>query len=454
MRITLPRPAAAVLTTGALLAACLLIMWPSLYNQFPLYFSDSAVYISGAPAPGIPPWYPLMARALCRFSLWLPLIVSSILTIFVVWCLIDRWFPLHLTWIMIVITSTLVLTKLPWVNSLLMPDIYGGLSCAAVLALVGRFDLKPRSIFLLAIIFAGLLFQTASLGVISLMLAVSVMWSFAWKTVHSAISIVLASAIVTVFSYNIIRFNDLSPNPSAAVIIFSKFVYSGVAQQYLAQNCERTHFTICDYLSELVPMQGETGQPFLWKDSRGGQSVADLTLGWIDPNREYRKLIIDITLQYPLEIVRSALVDTFTLLLAEGEVLEEYTDQWPFQSLYASDKEAFEKAKQQQSALPQNATNSVAQFTTVGSALLLAIFALVGIHRHIILLTLGTWIANATVHATLVGAFPRYQDKVNWLLPLILLAIIAEWQATTKRNTSNKRGPIVKDGNIGIAKRC
>jgi hypothetical protein len=181
-------------------------------------------------------------------------------------------------------------------------------------------------------------------------------------------------------------------------------------------------------------MQGETRQPFLWKDIRGGRSVADLTTpGWIDPTGEYGKLVVDITLQYPLEVVRSALIDTFTLLLAEGEILEKYTDEWPFESLYASYKDAFEKAKQQQSALPQDAVNIVAQFTTCSSALLLAIFALLGIQRHIILLTLGTWIANATVHATLVGAFPRYQDKVNWLLPLILLATITQWQTTTKR---------------------
>ncbi len=350
-----------------------------------------------------------MARALSRFSLWLPLIVSSILTIFVAWCLIARWFLLRLTPMLIVITTTLVLTKLPWVNSLLMPDIYGGLSCAAVLALIGRFDFKPTSIWLLAIIFAGLLFQTASLGIISLMLAVSVIASFAWRNVHSAISIVLASAITIVFSSNLVRFNNLSPNPSAAVIVFNKLVYSGVAQQYLAKNCDRAHFAVCDYLSELIPMQGENGQPFLWKDSSDGKSVANLTLGWSDPSGEYGKLVVDITLQYPLEVVRSALVDTFT------------------------HKEAFERAKQQQSALPQNAVNVVAQFTTGGSALLLAIFAVIGIQRQIILLTLGTWIANATVHATLVGAFPRYQDKVNWLLPLILLATIAEMANYNKK---------------------
>jgi hypothetical protein len=215
-------------------------------------------------------------------------------------------------------------------------------------------------------------------------------------------------------------------------------------------------------------MLGDVDQPFLWKDSRDGKSVADLTLGWTDPRGEYGKLVVNITLRYPLEIVRAALVDTFTLLLSQGEILKKYTDEWPFQGLgddaswpgmlsvfkdgfelkryllYASYKEAFEKAKQQQSALPQNLVNAVAQITTGGSALLLAIFALVGIQRLIILLTLGTWIANATVHATLVGAFPRYQDKVNWLLPLILLATIADWQTTTKRNTSNKRGLLVK----------
>src|SRR5258707_6537269 len=162
MRIRLPKPASNVLTIGALLGACLMTMWPSLYNQFPLYFSDSAIYISGASFSSIPPWYPLMARALCRFSLWLPLIVSGILTIFVVWCLIARWFLLRLTSMLIIITTTLVLTKLSWVNSFLMPDIYGGLSCAAVFALAGHFDFNPTSLFLLAIIFSGHLFQNPS----------------------------------------------------------------------------------------------------------------------------------------------------------------------------------------------------------------------------------------------------------------------------------------------------
>src|SRR5260370_1562926 len=164
MRIRLPKPASTVLTIGALLGACLMTMWPSLYNQFPLYFSDSAVYISGASVSGIPPWYPLMARALCRFSLWLPLIVSGILTIFVAWCLIARWFLLRLTPMLIVITTTLVLTKLPWVNSLLMPDIYGGLSCAADLALACRFDFKPTSILVFGLFFCCRFVSYESLG--------------------------------------------------------------------------------------------------------------------------------------------------------------------------------------------------------------------------------------------------------------------------------------------------
>src|SRR5260370_32294235 len=116
--------------------------------------------MSGASFSSIPPWYPLMARALCRFSLWLPLIVSGILTIFVVWCLIARWFLLRLTSMLIIITTTLVLTKLSWVNSFLMPDIYGGLSFAASFALAGHFCFKPASLCLLGISFCGLFFLT------------------------------------------------------------------------------------------------------------------------------------------------------------------------------------------------------------------------------------------------------------------------------------------------------
>jgi len=193
---------------------------------------------------------------------------------------------------------------------------------------------------------------------------------------------------------------------------------------------------MCDYLPDLIPMQGESGQPFLWKAIRNGASVSALTRGWNDPSGEYERLVVDITLQHPLEVVRTALVDTFVLLLARGETLISYTSapaEFPFDGLYASYREKFEKAKQQQSALlPQHAVNVVAQLTTLGSALLLTIFAVAGIQRDIILLTLGTWIANATVHATLVGAYPRYQDKVNWLLPLILLSTIAERQTARR----------------------
>jgi hypothetical protein len=55
-----------------------------------------------------------------------------------------------------------------------------------------------------------------------LMLAVSLIASSAWKNVHSALSIVLASAMAIVFlqiSYDLIIYPH---NPSGGVIIFSK----------------------------------------------------------------------------------------------------------------------------------------------------------------------------------------------------------------------------------------
>jgi len=433
MALTLSSPRARASTIAVpALALCLLTVWPALYNGFPLYFSDSAVYITGTIYPGIPPAYPLIALVLSKISLWIPPLFSGIITIFVVWCLLARWFSLNPMSNLAVIAVTLAATKLAWVNSLLMPDIYGGLSCAAALALIGRFDLKPTSVGLLIVIFAGLTFQTASFGVIALTIIISIIILRSWRPVHWALSIVLGVAMAVVFASNLAIFGRLSVNPSGSVAFFSKLVYAGAAQEYLAENCGRERMKVCDYLSELAPMKGDDDQPFLWKRVGGdGRSIAAIT-GLSDPNNEYSRLVVRIILQYPLVVAKGALTDTYTLILAEGQDLQSYKDQgptWPFKSLYARDKRSFEMAKQQNSALPQEIVNRLAQITTIGSVPLLIIFAVIGRHRTIVLLTLGTWLANAMVHGTLVGAFERYQDKVNWLLPMILLAIVAEWHA-------------------------
>jgi hypothetical protein len=410
----------------------LLGIWPALYNHFPLYYPDSGFYVTGLwteTPPQIPlGLYVLIASVLVYYGGPFSLVIfHSIASFLVVASFFWRWLGTLSVALLLATGFILSFTRLAWVNSLLMPDVFGGLGPAAVITLmIGNFALSPfYQLFLLGVVSISLLSQTSSLAIIPACAAFigSVSWGLGVK-VNSFRPIVAVCMLcfAAVGITNLVKYGQFSANPSGPANIFAKFVESGLAQKYLSENCNKVDYRICSRLETLNRVAGPL-QRFLWEGVDGDRSLADQTDAWLDPNNEFRELAFRLVAAYPFEFLKMSIRDTFELLQAPGEEFTNKKGWWWFYLHWAKN---FDAARQQNDTLVQREFNEIYAIVYFASLLSLGILAIVSRSPTIKCLCLSTLFlsfTNALVHAALVCACYRYQDKVSWLPLMSLIAI-------------------------------
>jgi hypothetical protein len=371
-------------------------------------------------------------------------IFHSVSSVFVILIFLNRWLkprPIPALGLAAIVFGA---SRLPWVNSLLMPDVFGGLGPAAVLILmIGRFTLSlPERVFLIAVIAVSLLSQTSSLAIVPLSaMAIALIGWYVGVQIQSfrAITIVCTICILAVGVMNTAKHGQFTLNPSGPAAIFAKFSDVGLAQQYLLENCAHTHYKICERLSALDKLAGPPPDPsmwdtqrFLWESIDGGPALADQLDAWRDPDHEFRKLVFRLILAYPLEFGRIAMVDSFNLLMRVGEHFSKYRGSWGLDPWTAK----FEQAKQQTGAMLQRPFNQIYEILYLLAllGLIIASFATSKLSRCLAAATISIAFINAFIHGALVCACARYQDKVSWLTTLSLITVgYLEFTAIRKR---------------------
>jgi hypothetical protein len=125
--------------------ACLpWLLWPALWNCYPLLFSDSGTYISQVVERHLgwdrPPFYALAVVLISlRLSLWPVVLAQGLLTGWVLHLLRRALWPGVGAWSLPVLAAMLgLVTSLPWITAEIMPDFLTALMAAALWLLVIR----------------------------------------------------------------------------------------------------------------------------------------------------------------------------------------------------------------------------------------------------------------------------------------------------------------------------
>jgi hypothetical protein len=435
----------------AALAICALLS-VALYNGYPTVFSDTGSYLlTGkflvALAPFRAPGYSIFTKLTSLgSSAWFTVAMQAAMVVYVLYeaCVYlvegDRKFA-ELCFLASICVLT-ALTSLPWLVSLLMPDVFVGVLFLSAFLLAFAGELRRIQRIVLAAIFAIAVASHASLFPIALVFvfALAVLRVItrpvgALPSKRSALAWLLVPIVAsTLFTASLNRQMGLgfTLSPSRSSFLLARLFGDGLAGDFLRENCPKRHFTSCKYLSNLPRTQGEFlfWHP-LYPELRKAHPA------------EMEKIVRGTILAYPVRFVISSVKETLLQLteFRTGDEIRSYgAKEWNngvIPRVFPGDVQAFLNARQYHDRLTHLADVLAMVDTTVFWLSLATCILLAGTGRFerlnmFFFAAIAFLVVNASICATLAGVYDRYQSRVAWIVPFCLTAyagcLVRDWK--------------------------
>lgn len=418
----------------AAIALPLLMIAPAFWNGYPLLQWDTGGYLArwyeGYLVPSRSTVFGLYLHYGESFGFWINLALQSLATLWLLQLTL-RVLGLMQTSRFVAISLCLILTTaLPWLASMLLTDIFAGLSILSLFLLVigGRrtSTLEKISLFVFTAFAAAT--HSATLGVLLGLCAAGWMARPFLKERLPLAGLAQASLTIAVGGVMLVSANyalsgKLAWTPGGYGVAFGRMMQDGIVAQYLNDRCPRERYKLCPYRNELPASADE----FLW-----GKSMFN-TLGRFEGmNEEMGYIVVQSLKDYPLWQTGAALraMGQQLLHVATGEgtngwiphtrgIIERYI---PAQAA------PMRAARQQNWQLDFTAINWV--HVPVALASMLALVVLLGnavARRRLDDLTLLAatvtlaLLGNAFICAVISGPHDRYGARMVWVATFVVL---------------------------------
>ena len=422
----------------AAVALPLLMIAPAFWNGYPLLQWDTGGYLArwyeGYLVPSRSTVFGLYLHYGESFGFWTNLAVQSLATLWLLQLTL-RVLAMMQTFRFVAISLCLIVsTALPWLASMLLTDIFAGLSILSLFLLVvgaGRTStLEKISLFIFTAFAAAT--HSATLGVL---LGLCAMGWMARPFLRERLPLAgLAQASLTIVaggvmlvSANYALSGKLAWTPGGYGVAFGRMMQDGIVARYLSDRCPRERYKLCPYRNELPASADE----FLW-----GNSMFN-TLGRFEGmNDEMGYIVVQSIKDYPAWQAGAALraMGQQLLHVATGEgtngwiphtrgIIERYI---PAQAA------PMRAARQQNWQLDFTAINWL--HVPVALASMLALLALLGnalASRRLDDLTLLAatvtlaLLGNAFICAVISGPHDRYGARMVWVATFVALMALA-----------------------------
>ncbi|WP_199752017.1 hypothetical protein [Bradyrhizobium sp. RP6] len=279
----------------------LLMIAPAFWNGYPLLQWDTGGYLArwyeGYLVPSRSTVFGLYLHYGESFGFWINLAVQSLATLWLLQLTL-RVLSMMQTFRFVAISLCLILsTALPWLASLLLTDIFAGLSVLSLFLLVvgGQRTSRLEKIALFAFTAFAAATHSATLGVLLGLCAAG------WMTrpflggrlplaglAQASLSIVAGGLMLV--SANYALSGKLSWTPGGYGVAFGRMLQDGIVAHYLNDHCLRERYKLCPYRNELPA----TADEFLW-----GKSMFN-TLGRFEGmNDEMGYIVVQSLKDYP-----------------------------------------------------------------------------------------------------------------------------------------------------------
>lgn len=413
----------------AVVICVLLLIAPAIWNGFPLLQWDTGGYLArtyeGILVPSRAVTYGLLLRAGVPFGFWPVLIVQSALTVWIVALTLRTHGLRGRPWLLVgVVTVLSALTTLPWLTSILLTDIFCGLSVLALYLLLRRADelnLTDR-IGLVALIAVAASTHSATLMVLlALLLAAGALWVVDRRRVQARRlgegAVALAFGAVLVFATNYAIVKRLTWTPGGPSIAFGRMLQDGIVKKYLDDHCPKASLRLCA-VKDRIPQDADT---WFW-----GSDLFDSMGRFAGLGQEMGTIAVGSLVDYPLLQLKSAAIATAKQLIdvrtGEG-VLE---DLWHTRSIIErytpALTPAMRAAREQRGEITFDKINDLHYPIALLSMALLPLIVWFAFRRRLTMeigelatMCIVTLFANAVICGVLSNPHDRYGARMVWL---------------------------------------
>jgi hypothetical protein len=307
----------------AAIAVPLILIAPAIWNGYPLLQYDTGGYLArwyeGYLVPSRSTVFGLYLHFGQGSYFWINLAIQALATLWILQLML-RVFGMR-TPFRIAATSLVLIatTALPWLTSMLLTDIFAGLSVLSLFILIAHGDKTSAAEKRLLFAFTAFAAAThsATLGVLLGLCCAGWMvrpWVSARIPAAGLIqgSLTIVAGAAMLLSANFALSGKLEWTPGGYGVAFGRIMQDGIVTRYLNDHCQTIKLKLCPYRNELPA----TADEFLW-----GKSMFN-TLGRFNGlNEEMGFIAVQSLLEYPAWQAEAATIATAQQLVhvATGE---------------------------------------------------------------------------------------------------------------------------------------
>ena len=411
-----------------------LLLAPAIWNGYPLLQWDTGGYLArwyeGYLVPSRSTVFGLYLHFGEHSHFWINMGVQALATLWILQLTL-RVFGMARPWRLAAVSAALILTTaLPWLASMLLTDIFAGLSVLSlfILAIHGDKTSTLEKILLFAFTaFAGAT-HSATLAVL-LGLCCAGWIARPWLAGRLAISGLLQGSLTIVagaamlVAANFALSGQWAWTPGGSGVAFGRMMQDGIVAQYLRDHCATQRFKLCPYRDQLPP----TADDFLW-----GHSMFDELGRFEGMNDEMGYIALHALTEYPLWQAKAAIVATAQQLtdVATGEGSDVWIPHTKgiIERYMPAQLPAMRAARQQRSQLDFTLINRIHVPVALASMLAVMAICAAAIFRRrlddltLLAATVGiALLGNAVVCGVLSGPHDRYGARIVWIATLTAL---------------------------------
>jgi len=428
----------------------LMLVLPALWNGYPLLQYDTGGYLArwyeGYLVPSRSTVFGLYLHFGQGSSFWINLGIQALATLWILQ-LVLRVLGVLGPWRLTAISIALFLTTaLPWLASMLLTDIFTGLSVLALFILVvhGKRISGVEKCSLFAFTAFAAATHSATLAVLlGLCCAGWIVRPFLRGRIavsgllQGSLTIVAGAAML--LSANFALSGQLAWTPGGYDVAYGRMLQDGIVKQYLGDHCPQQKLKLCPYRNELPA----TADRFLW-----GSSVFNDLGRFKGLNDEMGFIVRQSLAEYPARQAEAAIVATAQQLVHVGT--GEGINAWIghtygiIERYIPSQIKPMRAAYQQRDDIDFAAINRLHVPVALASMLaVVAIFAIAIWRRRLDDLTLLAatvtlaLLGNAFVCGVISGPHDRYGARLAWVASFVaLIALVRHFARSDEAETS------------------
>jgi hypothetical protein len=412
----------------------LMLLAPALWNGYPLLQWDTGGYLArwyeGYLVPSRSTVFGLYLHFGEDSNFWINLGIQALATLWILQLtlrVLGLVRPLRLLGLTLALILT---TALPWLASMLLTDIFSGLSVLSLFVLVLHGDKISR--FEKFALFAFTAFAAAThSATLAVLLGLCCAGWIARPFLRDRIavaglvqgSLTIIAGAAMLLSANFALSGQLAWTPGGYGVAFGRMLQDGIVARYLRDHCAQQHLKLCRYRDELPA----TADQFLW-----GNSMFNTLGRFKGMNEEMAFIVTHSLVEYPLWQAEAAIVATARQLaqVATGEGINGWIPHtYGIMARYTpAQLKPMRAAHQQHWDINFAAVNWLhIPVALISMSLVFAIFAGAVFRRRAddLALLAGTvslaLLDNAIVCGVISGPHDRYGSRLVWIATFVTL---------------------------------